>query len=316
MKKITNSIWMLIILSIGLASCGNNTPNEGTSTTDSLNQPIDIKEVVGIAKVEPLNGLVDLASKEGGIIESINKKEGDSLKKGEIILSLDTGEETIQLQNLNIQIATQKQRVEQDQANERQYEIALREKSASLKVSEELAKSGAETKQQVETLRKEQDVLKANLEAAQKSTATSRLVIEELENQIQQMESSRADKLIKAPNNGLLLSLNAEIGKAVEAYASIGQFAADEPLVIHGEVDELFSDKLKIGQRVSIHLIGSNEKIASGKIISLSPILQDKSLFYDEPGERNDRRVRRFKASLDKETMLLINKKVACVIEL
>src|SRR5690606_39528303 len=56
-----------------------------------------------------------------------------SLKKGEIILSFDSKKEAIQLQNLKIQIATQKQRVEQDRANEKQYEIALREKSADLK---------------------------------------------------------------------------------------------------------------------------------------------------------------------------------------
>src|SRR5690606_22810790 len=149
-----------------------------------------------------------------------------------------------------------------------------------------------------------------------KSTATNRLMIKELENQLQQLGSSRADKIITAPNDGILLSLNAEVGKAVEAYAPIGQFAANEQLIIHGEVDELFADKIKIGQAVSIHLIGSNEKITSGKIISLSPILQDKSLFYDEPGERSDRRVRRFKASFDKDTSLLINKKVACIIEL
>jgi len=316
MKKIINSTLLLVAISIGLASCRNKTSDKGTITGDSLQQRVEVKEVVGIAKIEPLNGLVDLASNEGGIIESINKKEGDSLKKGDVILSFDTKKEIIQLQNLNIQIATQKQRVEQDRANERQYEAALREKSATLKVSEELARSGAETRQQVETLRKEQDVLMATLEAAQKSTATNHLMIEELENQVQQLESSRTDKFIKAPNDGILLSLNAEIGKAVEAYASIGKFAADEPLVIHGEVDELFADKIKAGQTVTIHLIGSNERIASGKVISLSPILQDKSLFYDEPGERNDRRVRRFKASLNKETSLLINKKVTCIIEL
>src|SRR5690606_36103662 len=109
-------------------------------------------------------------------------------------------------------------------------------------------RSGAETRQQVEILRKEQDVLKANLEAAQKSTETDRLMIRELENQIQQLKASRADKTIKAPDNGILLSLNAEIGKAIEAYSPVGQFAADEPLVIHGEVDELFADKIQIGQ--------------------------------------------------------------------
>src|SRR5690554_4537805 len=125
MKKTINNILLLITVSVGLASCGNKASEEENIATDSLNQHIEIEKVVGIGKVEPLNGLLDLASDEGGVIESINKKEGDSLKKGEVILSFDTKGETIQLQNLNIQIATQKQRVEQERANERQYEIAL-----------------------------------------------------------------------------------------------------------------------------------------------------------------------------------------------
>lgn len=311
-----NNILLVVTVSLGLAACRNSDSGEIANSSDSLEQAIEVKEVVGIGKIEPLNGLVDLASKEGGIIESINKKEGDLLKKGDIILSFDTQQESIQVQNLRIQIATQQQRVEQDKANEKQYEISMRDKYSTLQVSEELAKSGAETQQNVETLRKEYDVLKTNLEAAQKSTSSNRLMIQDLENQVQQIETSRAEKLIKAPDDGILLSLNAEVGKAVEAFTPIGQFSADESLVVHGEVDELFSDKVKIGQTVSIHLIGSNERIASGKIISLSPILQDKSLFYDEPGERSDRRVRRFKASLDEGTNLLINKKVSCIIEL
>src|SRR5690606_16688486 len=133
MKKIINNIFLLIAISTGLASCGNKPADNQSIDADSLNQPNDIEKVTGIGKVEPLNGLLDLASDEGGIIESINKKEGDSLKKGEIILSFDSRKDAIQLQNLKIQIATQKQRVEQDQANEKQYEIALREKTADLK---------------------------------------------------------------------------------------------------------------------------------------------------------------------------------------
>src|SRR5690606_11303236 len=122
MKKIINNVLLLIAISTGLASCGN-TPNGNQSiTADSLNKTTDIEKVTGIGKVEPLSGLLDLASDAGGIIESINKKEGDSLKKGEIILSFDSRKEAIQLQNLKIQIATQKQRVEQDRANEKQYE--------------------------------------------------------------------------------------------------------------------------------------------------------------------------------------------------
>src|SRR5690606_19663226 len=190
--------------------------------------------------IEPLSGIVNLGSNEGGVIDSIFKNEGDSLRKGEVILTFNTQQESIQMQHLSLQIATQKQRIASDQANEQQYEAALKEKTATLKVSESLAQSGAETRQQVETLRKDLEVLHANLEAAQKSTEADRLIIRELENQIQQLRSSISDKSIIAPNDGILLSLNARIGQATEAYVTLGEFAMNEPLVIHGEIDELF----------------------------------------------------------------------------
>jgi len=313
MKKIiTRALFSLIILI--LVSCGGNSKTTETQKADTTSQRI--QKIVGIGKVEPLNGLVDLASSEGGMVQKINKKEGDSVKNGELILSLNTEKEKIQLQKIAIQISIQKQRIKQDQATEKQVEAELREKVSTLKISEELVQSGAETRQNIEILRKEQEVLTANLEAAQKNTTGDRLKIQELENEIKQLTQSTGDKSIKAPANGVLVSLNTAIGTVIEPYTPIAQFAADEPLVIHGEVDELFADKIRIGQAVSIHLIGSNEEIANGKIMSVSPILQSKSLFYDKPGETSDRRVRRFKVNLDINSNLLINKKVECIIYL
>jgi len=313
MKKIINKALFSLIILI-LISCGGNSKTTETQKIDTASQTI--QKIVGIGKVEPLNGLVDLASNEGGMIQKINKKEGDSVKNEELILSFNTEKEKIQLQKIAIQISIQKQRIKQDQATEKQLEAELREKVSALKISEELVQSGAETRQNIEILRKEQDVLTANLEAAQENTLSDKLKIQELQNEIKQLTQSTGEKSIKAPANGVLVSLNAEIGKVIEPYTPIGQFAADEPLVIHGEVDELFADKIRIGQPVSIHLIGNSEEIAKGKVMSVSPILQNKSLFYDKPGETSDRRVRRFKVNLDISSNLLINKKVECIIYL
>src|SRR5690606_11788042 len=133
-------------------------------------------------------------------------------------------------------------------------------------------------------------------------TQSNRLLEKDLANQIQQSRTNSSAYSLRAAADGVLVSLDAEEGKAMEAFTVLGQLAPSEDLVVHGEADELFADRIRPGQRVSIMKEGSGEKIAEGKIVFLSPILQDKSIFYDKPGEVSDRRVRRFKVGFDPAT--------------
>jgi len=56
--------------------------------------------------------------------------------------------------------------------------------------------------------------------------------------------------------------------------------------------------------------------VAQGKILSISPDLKKKSLFSDSGQDLQDRRVREIEISIDKDTNLLIDTKVECMIHL
>lgn len=314
MKKIISKT-LLAVCIWHFAGCGNS-ESQPESQSDTKARPIEVTQVVGIGKVEPRSGLRELAIDQAGIVSEVFKAEGDSVKKGDLILSVDSDQIGLQTENLQIQLKRQNELTAQALASERQLAAELRMAESEWQTSRELAMDGAETEQNVQTLAKDVEVLRAQYQGAKNVTRSNQLAGREITNQIEQNKTNiRAYSLI-ASDDGVLVSLDAEKGRAVEAFAVLGQLASDEERVIHGEVDELFADRIKIGDKVTIVKEGSDQQIADGEIIFLSPILQDKSIFYDKPGEVSDRRVRRFKVGFSQDTSILINTKVECIIRL
>jgi multidrug resistance efflux pump len=283
---------------------------------DSLSRPENINRVSAIAKVEPEGGLVDLSAPQSGIVSALYKQAGDPVKKGEAILKIDLQNDQLATEVLTKQILTQRARAAADAANIRQYQGSLKEKQAELMITEKLVATGADTRQNLNTQQRELEVIQANLETAINNAAASRAEIATLKKQQQQARLTASDELIRAKQDGILVTMDAKVGAALTALTPFASLAPAGDLILHGEIDEMFSSRVKVGQQVTVNYVGSHTIIAKGTVSYLSPILANKSLFYDEPGEASDRRVRPFKVALDNNNDLLINAKVECSIQI
>lgn len=302
-----------------LMACGGKKKAEEQALAekrDSLSRPENVSRVSAIARVEPAEGLIELAAPQSGIVNRVYKKAGDSVKKGDPIIRLDAENEELSAAILRKQILTQQSRAAADATTLKQFQAELSEKERDLRVSEKLALTGAETRENVAVKQKERAVLQANLQNARNLAAASRSEIATLQKQLQQAQLSADDQLIRAKQSGVLVSMDAEVGTAVTALSPFASIAPEGELILHGEIDEMFSSRVKIGQRVAVNYVGNQAQIAQGKVVFLSPVLDNKSLFYEEPGETSDRRVRRFKVALDANQPLLINAKVECNIQI
>jgi len=310
---------VLLIAGISiLASCGGNKKEEEQlekARLDSLSRPENVSTVSAIAKVEPEGGLVELSSNTGGNIIAIRKKEGDTVKKGDVILLLDAEDEQLSSDVLRKEITTQQAQAAADQANVDQYVAELKEKERDLSVSERLAQTGAETKQNVAEKRKERDVILANLESARGKARASRSQIQTLRTQLSQSQVASGNKTITAIQDGLIVSMDAKLGSSLQAFTPFATLAPDGKLVLHGEIDEMFANRVAVGQSVSVRYIGGKNTIGEGKVIFLSPVLSDKSILYETTAEAQDRRVREFKVEFTSNDPLLINHKVECTIQ-
>lgn len=315
--KSINILYLFTFLFL-FASCGNTNQEKEAqhSAKDSISIPKDINSVVGIGKVEPQKGIIDLASKTGGIVKAVYKQSGDSIKKGETIIVLQQDAERLKIQEIKTKIATQKQQVEAKKIQVQRFQTQFQDKTDKLKISKNLLQSGAETKENVTTLQNDKKLLKIKLKENKKDVGLSIAKVRELKAKLATAQNKLRNRSIDAPSDGVILNITAKAGSAIQPLQSFATYAPSGDWVIHGEADEMFANRLKIGQKVSIHYIGNSHIITTGKIISLSPDLSNKSLFTDEPGEQQDRRVRRFKVLLNNRDHLLINSKVECNIHI
>jgi HlyD family secretion protein len=311
--------YIIYFFALFLMACGGDkkaTEQADAEKKDSLSRPENINRVSAIAKVEPEGGLVDLSASQSGIVSAMYKQVGDTVKKGEAILKIELQNDELATEVLAKQILTQRARAAADAASIRKYQASLKEIQAELLITEKLVATGADTRQNLNTQQRELEVIQANLEMAINNAAASRAEIATLKKQQQQARLTASDELLRAKQNGVLVTMDAKVGAALTALTPFASLAPAGDLILHGEIDEMFSGRVKVGQQVTVNYVGSQTIIGKGTVSYLSPILANKSLFYDEPGEASDRRVRLFKVDLDNSNGLLINAKVECSIQI
>jgi HlyD family secretion protein len=284
------------------------------ASADSLAIPI-VSQVSGIGRIEPEGGLIDLSSDQGGLIRQVYIREGDSLKKGLPMILLDNQVQQSQVTEASSRLKTQEEQVSLDKVRILEAENNLRQAQADYEKTMRLVEKNAETKQKLDDaetdLQNKKLALqneKANLQVTNKKTA-------ELRQQINTAKTSASKYTVKAPVDGLILQVTAKPGAGITPGQSFAQMAPAGRLTALCEIDELFAEKIIPGQSAFIKYKGYPDIISKGSVMYAAPYLKKKSLFSDQVGEKEDRRVREVRILLDNQT-LLINRQVECVINL
>ena len=122
-----------------------------------------------------------------------------------------------------------------------------------------------------------------------------------------------------APVAGKILVLPIKIGEYVGVETQIAEFAPAGAYIAKTEVDELFADRVQLGQKAFILSQSTGDTLATGKVSFAAEYLKAKSLFKDQNTEQEDRRVREVHIRLDEKgdsKKPLIGSRVDCLINL
>lgn len=311
MKKITNSllVWPIILL----WACGGQKEEPVLPNPQQVIQAAT--EVVGIGKIMPVDGILELSSLTSGQVLSIPVKEGDTVEKGAILLTLDAKEEQVDLAENIAKLNTQKAKSASDAFLIKSEEIKLKDLQNKYLTSKKLQSEGAET---LEVLNSDYTAFvqqQQELAKSKQQLQINRKLEQELQGSIKKAQLSTHDRTIRASKTGVVLSLSAKIGQLLPSNVAFGEFAALGNPVIECEVDELYANRVKLGNKVNIYAMGDTTILATGLVDQLATSLQNKSILYDNVGEGSDRRVRRLTIKLTQSHKnLLINDKVECKI--
>ncbi len=309
MKKIISSVFISSLL---LVSCGPNKQDEKVKPL-----AIQPKVLVGIGKVLPDGGIVNLSVSHGNQVIKVFKKLGDQVKEGEALFEMQAINERLQVEQKQAVLLSAQENVKAVNYDIQAAEIKLASLKKEFETSRKLRASFAETPQKVFLDSVAYMEQLANVERQKQSLKAQQTSLNEQRIAVKSSQVSVGDQLFRALQSGVLIRFDVAVGSELGANTIFGELAPLKDLVIEGEIDELYANQIKVGLPVDIVLVGQSDVLAKGVISFVGSSLQNKSILYETVGEGSDRRVRRFTVKIESGAQhLLINQKVECKIQL
>lgn len=259
-----------------------------------------------VAQSVPASGIVNpenevlLLSPASSIISKIQLAPGSHVSKGDIILSLDPKTIHKEIETLNDQLGIMENDLHKNQLSARSIRIDLEYNAdvknlriASLKSEiadqEQLLKVGGispalfeQTKQELVLAEKDLKMTrdKNSIRLKQLETEEEGLILQinmrkkDLENKLSLLNQLN----IKAPSNGIILSIIGNEGEKVDKDKLLVRMSDLSTFKIKSSIDNKYGDLLKTGG--DVFAIIDNARL-KGKIGNVSPILTDKKINFE-----------------------------------
>jgi multidrug efflux pump subunit AcrA (membrane-fusion protein) len=311
----TNRTLFFLFLTLFLAACGKEEEKQTPVATPVATSPSSIEKIVGLAVIEPEGRISSLSPSASGVITRVEVLPNQEVQKGQLLFSLDVDVQNAQVAQAASRIRSQEAAIASAQAGVAAAEVRLAQAQANLDRTGALQAGGASTREQLDNDRFARDLAEKELANSRANLRSQQSRLDELKKDVAVSQSQVENRLVRAPSNGAMLTVDVEAGEAVSPGTTLGQFAPQGPLVAIMEVDELFASQVKVGQSAYVRQQGKDQPLAQGKVVLATSYLRKKSLFSDGAGGLEDRRVREVRVQLEPGTTLLIGSRVECVIQ-
>jgi HlyD family secretion protein len=238
-------------------------------------------------KVEPVSPVIARAGFPT-FVEKVTVKEGQAVRRGELILSLEAADMRAQLAQARANLLTAQtdlqnakaggapEQVAQLKADLESARMLVTNLRNSVKQLKELVKTQAATQQELiqtqETLTKEEGTLQT-LEAKKEDLAQresqsvegAQLRVSQAQNVVQSLEAKVATATVVSPIDGTLYSLPVKLGDFVQTGEVLAEMADLRKVRVRVFVDEPDLGALAVGQDVDVTWDGKPGKVWTGK---------------------------------------------------
>jgi HlyD family secretion protein len=299
-----------------LSSCNKKEKEEAEKAkADSLaNVPTTNNQILGVARIEPEDGILNLTAGTSGKVLAVLIKENQIVEKGQSLLTIENNIENAQLAQSESKISTQKAAIGVSQANLEAAKVSLKNARDTYERNLRLFEGNAQTKQAVDDSKATVDRLMKDVETATANIEQSKSKVNELQADINYFRTLVSQKKVNSLVSGKVLKVAVKTGDYVNNTTQIAEFAPKGSLIAKTEVDELYAEKIQLGQKAFIISQTTGDTLAHGSVSYTADYLKQKSLFKDQSTEQEDRRVRDVSIRLESGKMPLIGSRVDCVI--
>jgi multidrug efflux pump subunit AcrA (membrane-fusion protein) len=311
----------LVLMIFFLVAFGACRKNKSSSENAPLESGLEVKaakpsRIIGLGRIEPELRLLTLSSEVQGAVVRINAPAGSRVAKGQAIIELTRAVEEARLDQATARRKAQSYEVESARASLAASRIRAENAALALERAKKLYEGNAQAKVTYDNAQAEYAALQEEVKRLAAEMAASQNLLLQSQADLKLARALLDQRFIRAPADGQVLSLDVTPGSLITPGTDFGIFAPLSPLTVWCEVDELFASWIIPGQKVVIRAQGASEELARGTVSFVGPFLRKKSIFSDEVGDLQDRRVREVQVKVEAGTGagLLLGSRVECVI--
>lgn len=225
-----------------------------------------------------------------GKIEKVSVKEGDVVKKGQILATISTSDLDDQLKSSQIQLEIAKENLKSLQnSGQTNYDLVLRTAEKAMKDAEktlndktQLYASGAITLLEKDAAASALDRAKTDVENAKRNyenygkesqIAIAQLNIKAAQTNVNKIAKDKQKKYVKSPIDGVMYKTSAKVGDSVNQATPLFYVSTVNQLEVVSNVSEYDIDSVKIGQKAIVTGDGFEDKYA-GEVTYISPVAE------------------------------------------
>lgn len=225
---------------------------------------------------------VVLGAERGGRIASLTVREGDRVKRGDLVAELDAAD---------LRAALDEARARMAEAN-----AEVRFLEAELARAEDLLQSRAGSSQARDLAERNLDVARARGDSAKASVA--------------RIEAEVAKTRVVSPIDGVVVARFADPGETVQPLERVATIADLSQMRVEAEVDEFDAARVRLGAEVLITAEGHDGVTWAGTVEEVPDVVVVRVLRPEDPGRPSDARVLHVKVSLPLSTPLKLGQRV------
>jgi HlyD family secretion protein len=173
-----------------------------------------------------------------GVIKEVKVKEGDVVKKGDILMKQDDSEETKELHVLEAAVGQSEKGIDVGVAK-------LKVAESEFKKKRDLQKTGGFNETEVERAEAERDVAAAQLEQARKDVEQTKAKRDKQATHVDNMT-------LRAVSDGVVKDLLNDIGSNTDPTKPVLTIVENNPLKVEVQVPALASLQMKIGDKLRV----------------------------------------------------------------
>ncbi len=238
-------VYFLLAIPVLLSACNSADTYEATPVRPVSYYQMELSALTGKAAftgVTKSGQEAALAFKVGGVVEQLRVKNGQRVKRGQLIATLDPEDYALQVEQANVQV--------------KQAETSLNVARSTYERVERLYEGNSVSLSEFEQA-------KGNFEASEAQLAAAKQQVQAAQNQLNYTQ-------LKAPFSGVISNLNVEEGELVGVGNPIALLDTEGKPEVEVGLADRYIGKVKQGLPVVIHLSAFPDQVFKGEVAEVS----------------------------------------------